>query len=88
MATGFGNLTVLQTGEYEGAYTVIPKYRVAVDVRNCDLALFDVHELHGNTETYSSKPYERISIICYFREKMVQCGTYEEELQSIKHVRS
>ena len=88
LATGFGNLTVLQTGEYEGAYTVIPKYRVAVDVRNCDLALFDVHELHGNTETYSSKPYERISIICYFREKMVQCGTYEEELQRIKHVRS
>tara|TARA_R100001126_G_scaffold46422_1_gene26314 strand:- start:55 stop:963 length:909 start_codon:yes stop_codon:yes gene_type:complete len=82
---GFGNLAVLKTGEYEGAYTVIPKYRVGVDVRNCDLALFDVHELHGNTETFSKKPYERISIICYYRKKMIDCGSAEQELERVKN---
>ena len=85
--TGFGNLAVLQTGNYQGAYTVIPRYGIAVDVRNCDLALFDVHELHGNTPAISTKPYERISIICYYREKMIDCGTAEQELERIKNVR-
>ena len=84
---GFGNLAVLQTGNYEGGYTVIPKYGVAVDVRTCDIALFDVHELHGNTEIKSTQPYERISVICYYREKMIDCGTAEEELNRIKHAR-
>ena len=84
---GFGNLAVLQTGEYKGAYTVIPRYGIAVDVRNCDLALFDVHELHGNTPAYSTKPYERISIICYYREKMIDCGTANQELERIKYAR-
>ena len=84
---GFGNLAVLQTGDYKGAYTVIPKYGVAVNVRSCDVALFDVHELHGNTETKSNQPYERISVICYYREKMIECGTAQEELKRIKHAR-
>ena len=87
LAEGFGNLAVLKTGEYEGGYTIIPKYRIGVDVRNCDLALFDVHELHGNTETVSKKPYERISIICYYRKKMIDCGTAQQELERIKNVR-
>ena len=87
LKNGFGNLAVLHTGEYTGAYTVIAKYGVAVDVRNCDLALFDVHELHGNTPAISKTPYERISIICYYREKMIYCGTSEQELQRIKNVR-
>tara|TARA_R110000803_G_C11985343_1_gene321222 strand:+ start:941 stop:1846 length:906 start_codon:yes stop_codon:yes gene_type:complete len=82
---GFGNLAVLETGKYSGGYTVIPKYGVAVNVRNCDLALFDVHELHANTEIKSDKLYERISIVCYFRKKMTQCGSAEEELQRIKY---
>jgi len=81
---GFGNLGVLSTGSYTGGYTVLPKYGVAVNVQNCDLALFDVHELHGNTEFKSNKPYERISVVCYFRKNMVQCGSAEDELQIAK----
>jgi len=49
--------------------------------------LFDVHELHGNTEIKSKQPYERISVICYYREKMIDCGTAEEELNRIKNAR-
>jgi len=82
---GFGNLAVLETGKYSGGYTVIPKYGVAVNVRNCDLALFDVHELHANTAIVADRPYERISIVCYFRKKMTDCGSAKEELQRIKY---
>ena len=82
---GFGNLAVLETGKYQGGYTVLPKYGIAVNVRNCDLALFDVHELHGNTAMTSDRPYERISIVCYFRKKMVECGSASDEYERIKN---
>lgn len=82
---GFGNLAVLQTGDYTGGYTVMPKYGIGLNVRNFDLALFDVHELHGNTEIKSKGFYERISIVCYFRKKMIECGSAKEELERIKN---
>ena len=83
---GFGNLAVLQTGNYTGGYTVIPKYGIGLNVRNCDLALFDVHELHGNTEIIG-KAYQRVSIICYFRKKMIDCGSAKQELERVKNDR-
>lgn len=82
---GFGNLAVLQTGDYTGGYTVMPKYGIGLNVKNFDLALFDVHELHGNTEIKSKGLYERISIVCYFRKKMIECGSAKEELERIKY---
>jgi|TARA_R110001606_G_scaffold76789_2_gene177581 hypothetical protein len=78
---GFGNLAVIESGEYTGAYTVIPKYGIAVDVRNCDVCFFDVHELHGNTELKTKGMAERISVVCYTRHKMIKCGSAEEELE-------
>ena len=82
---GFGNLGVLQAGDYKGAYTIIPKYGIGVDVRSCDVAFFDVHELHGNTEIKPIGNAERISIVAYFREKMTECGSAAEELERIKN---
>lgn len=82
---GFGNLAVLQAGEYSGAYTIIPKYGVGFDVRSCDVSFFNVHELHGNTELKTIGNAERISIIAYFREKMVDCGSAAEELKRVKY---
>lgn len=78
---GFGNLAVIESGKYDGAYTVIPKYGIAVDVRNCDLCFFDVHELHANTELKTKGMAERISVVCYLREKMINCGSSQEELK-------
>jgi hypothetical protein len=81
-ADGFGNLTVTSNGvEWEGCYLVFPEYRVAVDVRPGDMLAMDVHEIHGNTVISSPNgDHERISIVCYMREKMVDCKTkvYEE----------
>ena len=81
---GFGNLGVISLGNYDGGVTIIPKYGVGLDLKNGDLALFDVHELHGNTEIIKKSWYERISIVCYYRENMIYCGDTEYELNRAK----
>ena len=83
-AKGFGNLGVISMGKYEGFITVIPKYGLGIDVQNSDIALFDVHEVHGNTEPVKISYYERISVVCYYREKMIYCGSQEYELNRAK----
>ena len=85
LPNGFGNLAVLQAGDYDGSYTVMPKYGVAFDVRSCDVCLFDVHELHGNTPITSKGYYERIAIVCYYRTNMEHCGNAQQELEKAKH---
>ena len=82
---GLGNLAVLEAGKYKGGYTVIPRYRVAFDVRSGDVCFFDVHEHHANTEIVSQLAYERISVVCYYREKMHHCHSAEHELQRVKN---
>jgi len=85
---GFGVLSVLQTGKYHGGFFVIPKYRVAVDLRTTDVLLADVHEWHGNTEiTPITENWERISCVFYYREKMHECGSAAEELETAKRFR-
>lgn len=81
---GLGNLAVLQAGKYEGGYTVIPRYRVAFDVRSGDVCFFNVHEYHANTEIKAKLAYERISIVCYYRKKMHHCLDAEAEIQRAK----
>lgn len=81
---GFGNLGVLSRGRYGGYITVIPKYGIGLDLDDGDLALFDVHEVHGNTAPKMITYYERISIVCYYRQKMIYCGSKEYELARAK----
>lgn len=79
---GFGNLTTLSNGpDWDGCYLVFPEYRAAVDVRPGDLLLAELHSIHGNTEISSpNDDHERISVVCYMREKIVECGSklYED----------
>ena len=51
---GFGNLTVLERGNYHGGYTCFPQYGIGVDVRNGDFLAMDVHQYHANTEIYET----------------------------------
>lgn len=81
---GFGNLGVISRGKYNGFITVLPKYGVGLDVNHGDVALFDVHEVHGNTEPEKISYYERISVVCYYREKMIYCGLKDYELNRAK----
>lgn len=83
---GFGNLVVLTRGRYEGGYFVLPEWRIAIDARRGDLLLVDVHKWHGNTALVPySKDAERLSLVMYFRENMIYCGTMEQELERAKH---
>ena len=71
---GFGNLVVLEEGEYSGGYTGFPQYGVCVDVRHGDFLGMDVHKFHCNTEIRPiTKNYSRLSLVCYLREKMIRC---------------
>jgi len=83
--SGLSNLLVLGSGEYTGGYLIFPEYRIAVNVRPGDLLLVNNHEIiHGNTPIVLNKPddpsCERISVVCYFREKMLELKSYDYEL--------
>ena len=60
---------------------IAPEYRVAVNVRPGDLLLINNHEvMHGNTPIeLLDDEAERISLVCYFRENMLQLGSKEYE---------
>jgi hypothetical protein len=51
---GFGNLTVIERGEYSGGFTIFPQYGIGFDVRSSDVLLMDVHELHCNSELFET----------------------------------
>ena len=79
---GLSNLLVLSNnGNFTGGYLIFPEYRVAVNVRPGDLLLVNNHEIiHGNTPiVLGDEEAERISLVVYFREKMLELGSYEYE---------
>lgn len=52
---GFGNLSVLEYGEYSGGETLFPQFGVGFNVRTGDFLAMDVHEWHCNTELYETE---------------------------------
>jgi hypothetical protein len=87
---GLSNLLVLSNnGKYTGGYLVFPEYRTAVNVRPGDLLLVNNHEImHGNTPIETYDDGERISLVCYLREKMLELGSYEYENARFNFVES
>ena len=92
LGVGFSVLAVTRKGEFTGGHLTFPEFRVSIDMQDGDVAFMDAHgAYHGNTpivckcgNTLSQGPCkdcdaERISTVMYFREKMVACGTQEEE---------
>jgi hypothetical protein len=80
-AEGFGNL-VAYCKDIEPALFVLPRFRIAVDLRTNDLLLADVHQYHGNTEIIKkTKDAVRLSFVMYYRENMWKCGSPSEELK-------
>jgi hypothetical protein len=79
---GLSNLLTLSNdGKYTGGYLIAPEYRVAVNPRPGDLLLINNHEvMHGNTPIVCPEGSERISLVVYFREKMLELGSkaYED----------
>jgi hypothetical protein len=92
LEAGFSTIACLRRGEYTGGQLVFPAFRVAVDMRDGDLLLMDAHEWHGNVAIVCScgaEPTgpcptcgaERISVVSYFRTKIAQCGSPEDEYE-------
>ena len=89
LKSGFGCMAVFRKGDFTGGDLVLPQYRVAVDLGHRDIIFFNPCIWHGNLpyrETVGEriKDWERISIVCFFREKMQQCLCKEEELKRAK----
>lgn len=75
--------------DYTGCCTGFPQYGVAVDVNHGDFLAMNVHEWHCNTEfkpvnseikgKWSNREkingwyFNRLSMVCYLREKMIRC---------------
>jgi len=51
---GYGNLSVIERGNYHGGYTLFPQYRVGFNIRTGDFIAMDVHEWHCNTKLYET----------------------------------
>jgi len=86
LESGYGVMAVLDVGQYGGCYLCFPQYRFAVDMRRGGVCLADVHQWHGNTPFVRKRGrYERLSLVLYYRERMMECGSPAEELQRAKH---
>lgn len=82
---GFSCLNVIRKGVWKGANLVFPDFRVGAHLDSGDLIFFDPFEFHGNTPLVKlTKDAERWSLVYYYREDMVFCGTAEEELDRVK----
>ncbi len=68
LKVGFSTLTTL--GKFSGGLLVMPRYRVAFNVKPGSLLMMDAHEFHGNTQIFG----ERIACVLYCREKIAKCG--------------
>ena len=79
---GISTLACIKKGDCQGGYLVLPEFRIAFKMGHRDLLIFDAHQWHGNTELQmNSEDAERISIVSYYRTKMEECGTAEEEYE-------
>lgn len=81
LISGFGNLAVMRKGKYLGGYFVLVKWGLAFDMNNGDLLFTDVHQIHGNTPIKKlTEDATRISLVMYYRQNMIECGSAEEEI--------
>ena len=67
---GFGNLVVLEKGNYTGGFTGFPQYGIGVNVREGDFLGMNVHLEHGN-EPLKGKNFHRLSLVSYLRKNII-----------------
>ena len=68
---GLTCFTVKKCGEYTGGELIFPEYRIAVNIEQGDLLLFNPHEAHCNNPIVGEG---RMSFVLYLREKMDKCS--------------
>ena len=75
---GFSNICALGKG-WEGAEFILPEYRIAVKLAPGDMLLVNNHGgIHGNDALIGDNN-DRMTIVAYFREKMVDLESWDYE---------
>ena len=77
---GFGNLSVIERGDYGGGYTLFPRYKIGFDVRTGDFLAMDVHEWHCNTElTETAEQKTKNKRLSKIHRQNISTGTHGED---------
>ncbi len=74
MPSGYSTLTAMRVdGDYQGGLLVLPRYRIAIDIRDGDLLCNQSHvDLHGNTAVRSlQKGAKRLSFVTYLKRLLM-----------------
>lgn len=80
---GFSNICGITGPEgkgWKGAEFLLPEYRIAIDLQPGDMLLVNNHGgIHGN-DALLGDDNDRLTLVCYFREKMVDLKSWDYEM--------
>jgi len=86
---GLGVMSHLSVGEYKHGELVVPRYRVAFNLKNRDVILFDVNQVHGVVPIQGPwGRFTRMTCVHYLREGLLRCGDSKHEINRGKRARS
>ena len=89
LTTGFSNICGITGPDgkgWRGGQFILPEYRIAINLQPGDMLLVNNHEgIHGNDELIG-EDNDRMTIVAYFREKMVDLKSYDYEMLRKKYV--
>lgn len=79
-------MLVIHDGKIEGGELILPEYEVGVRFRSGDLIWFENTKLlHANAPIKLLRgSAQRCSMVFYFRDGMIHCGSHEDELKRAK----
>lgn len=83
---GMCAMMLIREGKYLGGNVVFPEFRIAAKMDTGDLIFFrNMQDYHGNTPIVPlTKKYTRCTLVFYYREEMVKCGSAPQELERAK----
>jgi hypothetical protein len=89
LTSGFSNICGVTGPEgkgWRGGQFILPEYRIAINLQPGDMLLVNNHEgIHGNDELIGDDN-DRMTIVAYFREKMVDLKSYDYEFLRKKYI--
>lgn len=82
LTVGFSNICGVTGPEgkgWKGGQFILPEYRIAINLQPGDMLLVNNHAgIHGNDELIG-EDNDRMTIVAYFREKMVELKSWDYE---------
>jgi hypothetical protein len=74
-------MAVFRVGDYDGAYFVLPRYRLAIDVDDNSVLITNSGDLHGVTEIIGEGT--RLSCVSYCDKKVATKGQLGKSIKPI-----